>query len=127
MTGLGNSRIPRPTSADGPTVVLAVAVLLTWTGSDNWLPAITVAMIVPSAFERTWILAEPKAPRGSVFTFQITMLPANVKLLMEDEAPSTVTELGRTLVTVTDRAVDGPLLVTKTEYVRVPPTRTGSG
>ena len=100
-------------SAAGPTVVVAVAVLLPVIGS-TWLALTTaVATMVPCAVGVALIVADARPPLVRVPKLQTTMLPIMVEP-WDGVTEFNMTLKGNVLVTVTLEAVDGPLLVTET-------------
>src|ERR1035441_3056394 len=67
--------MPIARSAAGPTVVLTEAMLLAGRGANSWAPAVTIAVIIPSAVGVTVIVAVADAPAARLNPLQRITLP----------------------------------------------------
>ncbi len=126
-TGSGESVLVSERSATGSTVVVALAELLTSTGSA--VVADTVAWLVIELPEDgvTLIVTPALPPLLTVPSGHVTVPAACEQLPCVGVADVKVTPPGSVSVTVTPAAEDGPALLTPIVYVSSWPEETGSG
>src|SRR5947209_12766524 len=111
-SGLADKLIER--SADWPTLVTAVAVLLARKGSGWTAVARAVAEMAPNCSGVTFRVAVANVFLVSKPALKITVLPATTTEPCDRSTELMRTVAGSVLVTVTPEAAAGPLLVTET-------------
>src|SRR5664279_1691035 len=117
-------------SAEAPKVVVAVEVLLAGTGSAVAGEIVAVLVRVPACAGAvtTTVMVGAVAPVTSAGRVQVTdTLPVLVQTQPVPVAETKVTPAGRVSPTDSVAASDGPLLLTTSEYVTVPPAVTLAG
>src|SRR5437764_198181 len=131
VTGSGESVFVTATSADAPTVVVAVAE--SSDGSGSLHPELTVAVLVstvPAATSEptcTVSVTPADAPFATAPRLQLTVVAIRAQAPCEGVAETNVVPLASGSVSVTPDAPDGPLFATPIVYVRSVPEVTGSG
>jgi hypothetical protein len=115
----------------GLTVVLVVLELLLVSGSGVLLwKTLAVLVNVPAAVGVTVIVTVTDAPTANVPILHVTVPLVKVHVPVDapvHDAPPKITPAGRGSVTYTTLDVLGPAFATRSVYVRVCPTCTGSG
>lgn len=126
-TGSGASVLVRDRSAAGLIVVVAVALLLELSES-GWSPEIEAVLVsVPAVVGVTTIVTVAVVLTGRERTLHVTVPADSVQVPRVEDADTNVALAGRGSATVTLVSSIGPLFVAVSVYVRLCPTKTGSG